>query len=266
MLAVALGWSLEWPLVQWTNVHLVWGFVAWAGVLLAAVGCVVVPMFQQTPNYPDWFVRGFSVSTLALVLLWTGAQWVGWAGGTVVFSMALVLVVGSFACITLRLQRVRKRPTFDAVQRLWQVAMLSVLAACVVWLLAHFSLWVNQWRGWPLLFGVLLLFGSFMSVMVGMLYKIVPFLVWLHLQNRGAGVLMAPNTKKVLDARHMNGQMYSHLVALVLLLAATGWPQWLVYPAGVALVLSNAWLLRNLLAAVVVYRSHVAHIVALEAG
>ena len=29
-------------------------------------------------------------------------------------------------------------------------------------------------------FGVLVLVGGFMAVIVGMLYKIVPFLVWLH--------------------------------------------------------------------------------------
>jgi hypothetical protein len=40
---------------------------------------------------------------------------------------------------------------------------------------------------WPLLCGVLALFGGFMSVMIGMLYKIVPFLVWSHLQNLGRG-------------------------------------------------------------------------------
>lgn len=59
--------------------------------------------------------------------------------------------------------------------------------------------------------------------------------------------------------------MWAHFCALTLLLLAVVWPEWLVYPAGLALIVANAWLLRNLLSAVTVYRSHLAKIEALEA-
>jgi O-antigen/teichoic acid export membrane protein len=48
--------------------------------------------------------------------------------------------------------------------------------------------------------------------------------------------------------------MHAHFVALALLLAAVLWPEWFTYPAGLALLAANAWLLRNLLAAVTFYR------------
>ena len=121
-----------------------------------------------------------------------------------------------------------------------------------------------EWPGWPLLFAVLLLHGGFMSVIVGMFYKIVPFLVWLHLQDAGRGRLMAPNMKKVLAEKSMEGQMRAHFATLALLVAAVIWPAWLIYPAGFALLLANAWLLRNLFSALGVYRDHLARIAALE--
>ena len=102
-----------------------------------------------------------------------------------------------------------------------------------------------------------------MSVIVGMLYKIVPFLVWLHLQNRGQGRLAAPNMKKVLAETQIDRQMTAHFAAFGLLLLAVVWPPWFVYPAGVALVVANGWLLRNLLSAVGVYRQHLAKLAAL---
>jgi hypothetical protein len=112
----------------------------------------------------------------------------------------------------------------------------------------------------------LVLFGGFMSVMVGMLYKIVPFLIWLHLQNRGAGLLVAPNMKKVLAQSQIERQTVVHFCAYALLLLAVVWPQWLVYPAGMALVLANGWLLRNLISAVRVYRAHLEKIALVEAS
>lgn len=264
LLAVSLGWSLDLPLVQLANVHLGWGFVGWGCALLGAVGFVAVPMFQQTPSYPDWFGRGFAYATLAVVVLWTAAELLAWEDVASVLSVGVVLMAALFALTTLRLQRRSKRPSFDAVQRLWQVAMVSALAACALWLLARMSTGLAQWQGWPLLFGALLLFGGFMSVIIGMLYKIVPFLVWLHLQNRGRGLLVAPNMKKVLAETHIDRQMVAHFCAYGLLLLAVVWPQWFAYAAGVGLIVANTWLLRNLLSAALVYRAHLAKIVALE--
>ncbi len=261
--AVSMGWSLGLPLEQLANVHLGWGFVAWGGAMLGAVGFVAVPMFQQTPQYPGWFGRGFAVVAITTVALWTVAELAGVVRGASVLAIGVVLVAASFAWMTLQVQRKSKRPKLDAVQRLWRVAMVSALLACALWLLTRVSGTVAQWQSWPLLFGALLLFGGFMSVILGMLYKIVPFLVWLHLQNLGHGRLMAPNVKKVLDERHINGQMHAHFVAVGLLLLAVVWPRWFVYPAGLALIAANAWLLRNLLAAVAVYRAHLAKIDAL---
>jgi len=140
--------------------------------------------------------------------------------------------------------------------------MFSALAACALWLAASAIPALAGWQGWPLLFAALLLLGGFMSVIVGMLYKIVPFLVWLHLQNLGRGRVLAPNMKKVLAEAHMRKQMYAHFAAVALFLGAVVWPQGLAYPAGAALVLANGWLVRNLLSALGVYRRHLVQIAA----
>ena len=263
--AAAMGWSLGVPLVKLANVHLGWGFVAWGCAMLGAVGFVAVPMFQQTPNYPDWFGRNFSGSALVVVALWTGAELTGFEQSAAGLAIGVVLVAAIFALTTLNLQRLSKRPKLDAIQLLWGVAMLSALAACALWLLSRVFDSLDQWQGWPLLFGTLLLFGGFMSVIIGMLYKIVPFLVWLHLQNLGKGHLMAPNVKKVLNQKQIDRQMWAHFCSFGLLVLAVFWPLWFVYPAGLALIVANIWLLRNLLSAVAVYRSHAAKIKVLAA-
>ena len=68
--------------------------------------------------------------------------------------------------------------------------------------------------------------------------------------------MIAPNMKKVIVERKMNGQMQAHFASCALLLLAVLWPKVFDYPAGVALVLANAWLLRNLLSAISIYRGH----------
>ena len=273
LLSLSLGWSLNLPLLMLADVHLGWGFLAWAMVLLAAVGYVVVPMFQITPAYPEWFSRFFAVAVLVLVALWSLAQLVA-AAHESGFVVALEMLLGAtlvalstlFAVVTLAIQRRTRRARFDATQQLWRGAMFSILAASGVWLAAMSVTEIGQWPGWPVLCGVLLIFGGFTSVIVGMLYKIVPFLIWLDLQNLGQRRLLAPNMKKIIAERAMDGQMRAHFAAYALLLLAVLWPEWLVYPAGVALAASQAWLLRNLLAALSVYRAHRVKIDALGPG
>jgi len=266
LLSLALIGTLDLPVLQLTEIHLNWGFVAWGTILLAAVAYVVVPMFQLTPAYPDWFGRGFAWSALLAVVLWTFADLGGWP--LVAAALALLVVAAPllFFAITLLIQRRSKRARFDATQHYWRFALCSALAACSVWLASRYLPTVAVTQEWPLLFGVLVLFGGFMSVMVGMLYKIVPFLIWLHLQNAGQGRVMAPNMKKMISESAMNRQLIAHLISCALLLLAVFWPAWLVYPAALALIAANGGLLWNLLAAIRVYREHQLKIDSLSAG
>ncbi len=256
LLAIALDASLALPLLQLTSIHLGWGFVGWGVVLLAAVAFVVVPMFQMTPPYPPGAARHFCWSVLVLLSLWSVAELADWRWPVALLSSVLVLAAAAFAAVTLHVQRRSKRARFDATQHYWRVAMLCALAACLLWFFASLLPTLAERQEWPLLCGVLVLSGGFMSVMIGMLYKIVPFLVWLHLQNLGGGRVMAPNMNKVIAGEQIDRQMRAHFVSLAVLLAAVAWPEWFTYPAGIALVVANSWLLRNLLAAVTFYQQH----------
>ncbi len=257
-LALAGGLAGEWtvPFVELTQLHANWGLAAWGLGLLSAVAYVVVPMFQLTPGYPAWFSRYFGWAVLALVgllslvlLLW-GEEPAG------VFQSVIVALSAAFCGMTLALQARSKRARPDATQRFWRLAMFCGLAACLLWALAHMLPVFDYLDSWPLVFGVLLFAGGFMSVIVGMLYKIVPFLVWLHLQNRGQGRVTAPNMKMVLPEAPMLRHYRIHLGTCLLLLAATLLPSWLARPAGVMLALSGVMLAYNLRLAAGVYRRH----------
>ena len=256
LLSFGLAGTLDLPVMQLTEIHLGWGFVAWGTILLAAVAYVVVPMFQLTPAYPEWFGRGFAWSALLAVSLWTVADLGGWPRVAAVLALLVVAAPLLFSAITLLIQRRSKRSRFDTTQHYWRFALCSALAACAVWLAGRYLPSVAERQEWPLLCGVLVLFGGFMSVMVGMLYKIVPFLIWLHLQNAGQGRMMAPNMKKMISEPAMNRQLIAHLISCTLLLLAVFWPAYFVYPAALAMIAANGGLLWNLLAAIRVYREH----------
>jgi hypothetical protein len=261
----ALAGALVLPLglPQLAGIHLVWGFVAWATVLLAAVAYVVVPMFQLTPAYPERFGHAYAAAALGVVTLWSAAEIFAAEIAARILAAAVVAIAALFAAITLKLQRASKRAQFDVTQHYWRVAMASALASCALWFAAQVLPEFDAWEGWPFLFGVALIAGGFVSVIVGMLYKIVPFLVWLSLQNLGQGRLLAPNMKKIIAEKAMRGQMLAHFAACALLVLAVFLPDALALPAGIALIAANGWLARNLVAALKVHRDHRRKIAAL---
>jgi hypothetical protein len=120
------------------------------------------------------------------------------------------------------------------------------------------ALWpaVDDFAAWPLVFGILLVAGGFMPIINGMLYKIVTFLAWMHLQHQGQMRVAAPNMNRLLADLDMQRQMQVHALALVLLLGAVFFPAWLARPAGLALALASGWLWRNLWLAACRYRQH----------
>lgn len=257
VMAVALARAWNLPLLSLTTLHLGWGLLGWGGVLVAAVGYVVVPMFQLTPPFADRFTRHFAWVAIGIMALWSGAGLMGWEIPATALATAATLAGAALALTILVIARRSKRARLDPTQQCWQLAMVCALLASALWLAAHLIAPLEAWAPWPLLWGVLVLWGGFVSVMVGMLYKIVPFLVWLHLRNLGRGKVHAPNMKLVLAESAMRQHLVLHGLALLALLGAVVWPQWLVYPAGVALLAAHAGLLRNLLRALGVYRRHV---------
>nr|MBL8410610.1 hypothetical protein [Dechloromonas sp.] len=253
-LAMGHGWSL--PLAALTDLHAGWGLGGWGGVLLAAMAYVVVPMFQLTPGYPARPSWWFPVIVAGALVLWSLAVLADWPV-IVRFCQGLLALAGiAFTGLTLRLQAQRRRARPDATYRYWQLGLSASIAALSMLAAAAIFPTAGDLPGWTLAFGILLVVGGFLPFIIGMLYKIVPFLAWLHLQNCGEAKVPAPPMNKILGDQDMQRQLRAHAAALGLLLGAIFWPEGLARPAGLALAFAGAWLAWNLFAATRRYRQH----------
>ena len=248
LLAEALARGLALPIVDLTNVHLAWGLGGWALMLLAGVSYHVVPMFQLTRPYPLWFTRWFGPLLLLLLLAWSLRIFVVDMRWTMAIALPLLLLFSAYAVMTLWLQFTRRRKIDDATSLYFRVAMISMLVFSIsgVGVLLHPE-FAEDPRA-AVWLGVLALVGVFVSSLSGMMYKITPFLNWLHLQRLGAPMSAVPNMKKMIPADAMTGQLRLHVLALLLLLAAV-WVPGLARVAGVAFAASSAWLGWNLASA-----------------
>ncbi|MHB1144598.1 MAG: hypothetical protein ACYCZS_06840 [Thiobacillus sp.] len=235
--------------------HVSFGLIGWVLLLVIGVAYQVVPMFQLTPPYPPRPSRWLAGVLFALLLLHAAAALLPQAATDPV-DAGLAAGILLFAVSTLRLQFRRRRKLPDVTLDYWRLGMASLIACVAVWLAARFSpAWADS-NAYPLLLGVLFIGGFAVSVVNGMLYKIVPFLAWFHLQSQlQAKAGSIPTMKDMIAERWMRGQFRLHLIACALLVAVPFWPQ-LGIVAGSVLAVSALVLWVNLLSALRRFSGH----------
>ncbi|MBF0626015.1 MAG: hypothetical protein HQL82_14560 [Magnetococcales bacterium] len=225
------------------GIHLLWGLLGWVGTLILGVSMQVLPMFYVMPAYPPATGRrvlawwSFTLLLLPASLLVTPEQpLLLWAA-----ALPGVAALGLHVRTLASLAAARQRRILDATYRFWLLG-----GACVVLALGLLALWpVWPGDGLRFLFGVLFLWGGATSIILGMLHKIIPFLVWFHRYSSLAGLVDIPMMDDLVPAPMARGHVPLHATVLFLLAGAIVWPA-LLPLAGLGLILSGAtlaWLL-----------------------
>ena len=254
-LAGTLSGYFDLPLSELVGLHAGWGLLGWVGLLVAGVAYQVVPMFQLTQAYPARLTRWLGGTVFLLLCGWSLAPYLpplpaAWGGALAAGGVATGFAL--FAGATLYVQHKRRRRVVDVTLQFWRIGMLSLIAAITLWAAAQLTTAIAEDPRYPIALGMLFMMGFAVSVVSGMLYKIVPFLVWLHLQSRLPKDKTAPNMKQIIPDRAARRHMWTHTASVLLLLGSMPWPL-LVYPAGLALGFASCMLWLNLLAAVRLY-------------
>jgi hypothetical protein len=235
-LTAMLGWGAAIPMVKAVTLHAAWGLVGWTVLLVFVVAQQVVPMFQVTPLYPAPLSKLFAPALLGLLLAWSAASWLEWRGAAGLLGIAVALLVLGFSAVTLGLQLRSRRPAADATTLAWRAGMVCLALAAVVGSAGSFV--PGAAAPYAVLVGVLSVIGFALSVINGMLYKIVPFLIWLHLQNTVGG--RVPHIKRILPEPPARWHARLHLASIALLCLAAVWPRVFLYPGAVLSALSGA--------------------------
>lgn len=250
-----------------TNYHAAWGVIGWILVLAIGVSEQVIPMFLTTPSYPDLLNKRLVYLLMLLLCAGSLLPLRGLEQVAVVLVSILMLV---YATVTLYLLAKRRRKRFDITNWFWRIGMLCLMLGAGINLYGYFG-GTLVGADVSVLSGLLLLAGFAVSIINGMLYKIVPFLVWLNLRMpvvmgklKPGTKFYTPNIHEVINMQPMKIQFMFHVIGLLLLVASVFSQGFLVYVAATAMLLSNLLLLANLSHAVRLYRKYSGQVIAVR--
>lgn len=227
-----------------TNIHALMGLVGWAGMLIIAVSFQVLPMFHVAPTMPKYIRQYLGVSIFILLVVYAFYA---------EFTLGLIFIShGVFAFSLFYVINQRKRKVPDTSIKYWQLAAGTLLLLNILYFLpdsfysaAQTPLFISLPDKGMLLTAVFIYF-YLLSVIQGMLLKILPFLSYTHLQQRClidfSAMQFIPHMHEFLNKKHGLALYYMHILSGLSLVAVLFEPSLYVVFA-ILLLLEFIWLL-----------------------
>lgn len=255
LLASRVGISLPFILLtkHLTDVHALFGLVGWASILIIAVSFQVLPMFHVAPSMPRHIRRYLMTSVFFLLALYI-----------VNSDLALALLLmshGIFALSLFYVIKQRKRNVPDTSIKYWQLAAATLLLLNLLYFLPAYFYNEDTPLFVPLpdksmLLAAIFIYFYLLSVIQGMLLKILPFLSYTHLQQRClldfSAMQLIPHMHEFLNKKQGLVLYALHILSGLALLLVLFKPS-LYYFFAITLCVEFSWLLMLMLRCIRLY-------------
>lgn len=230
--------------LDFANIHAVLAIFGFAGILIIGVAFQVIPMFYVTPAFEMRYQKYMVLFTVLILLLWSVtnlfAPTYAW-----VAKLLLGAIFTLFGVLVIQKMGQRKRPIADITVYYWRLAGGMAIVGMLLWLASDFvEVDLHAYEA------VIIGGGFIMAVMIGMLYKIIPFLVWFHLN--GMGYMSIPSMGEMVHKKMALVQFFLYVGSIFLFVLAF-WIPLFSQLAAMTLLLSMILLEINLVGA---YRNY----------
>ena len=226
-------------------IHYNYIFFGFLYILIVSITIQVVPMF--------WVAGAYKKQEQALLILLTTALLVFYPinlfmelGLDIIYKTLLTLSIFYFVFLTIQKLRNRKRKLKDITVYFYITSMVFLALGSVYWIaMSFYEIPTN-------LLGILLGLGFVVSLMNGMMYKIIPFLTWFHLNAKG--LFDIPSMREMIPQKNMQTQFYLHLSSMIFLIIGFAFNLTIIIKlAAVLFIVSNLLLFINIYKAVQIY-------------
>ncbi len=200
MLAARGGAAFDFNYLYLKTAHFSFGLFGWIALLIISVSFQVIEMFYVTPPYPKKYAKYLPFTVFYLLLL--NLILYTFNANLKLIQMLVIFLIAIHTVFTLSRLKQKKRANTDATVMFWTLAMVSYILFFVSYIL----------NAGAVLSAVFFLFFA-LGVLFAMVYKIVPFLVWFHLNAQG--YFDAPMMHEVAPPKYAKINYYMLFGALV---------------------------------------------------
>ena len=245
-----------------SNLHIVWGLMGWSLLLVIGISYQLIPMFHVTPKYNAKLAKVLPVMLFSCLLATT---FIEQAMVVKILIITISLLSATYAGYALFLLHNRKRKIKDLTVYFWRLALVCLFLLTMLLLASQI---INLPASVGILLGALAIYGFLISVIMGMLQKIIPFLSYLHLQRQCMACYellpSLPNMREIISEKKAVWQFRLHLTGILMVSLAIIMPQFLLLSqlAGFCMLIDFIYLGFNVALASRLYHQHTKRITA----
>lgn len=226
------------------NIHSVWAIFGFCGILIIGVSFQVLPMFYVAPKFKNfckkrvvWLIPAGLLTWLFLNLF--APQY------ALIAKLWIATFFWAFATAVWRKLGARRRPITDVTVWYWRAASIFLTLGAFLWIFDEYFK-----HEYIVMVAVLIGGGFIMSIMIGMLYKIVPFLVWFHLNAKG--YMSIPTINEMIN-KNLSKLQFILLIASLIGFVFSFYYPFLLKISATSFILSMIILQYNIISPVLIY-------------
>jgi len=204
--------------LQYLKLHAITAFIGWVSMVVMGVSFKLIPMFTLSHGYK------ITLAKWAFILINIGLLGINWIMhypdtkfwnlifGLLIFTGFVLYIIQIF---TIFQKRIRKKLDIGLKFSVFAFIMMSVST------LLNFSFLFFEYesiKNLTLTYGFIVLFGYISFLIVGQMYKIVPFLVWYHKYSSKVGLEKTPMLKDMFNEKLAEVQFYLMIAGLFILI------------------------------------------------
>lgn len=206
--------------------------IGWVSMVIMGVTFKLVPMFTLSHNFSNlsgkWAFGFINAGLLGLVVLLHLPD-----SQELIIAFSMLIVIGIlfflYQVYIIFKQRIRRKLDFPLR---FTAAAYIFLGVCTLFGFSFFFINYSQLMSITLVYGFLIFFGFISMLIIGQMYKILPFLTWYHKYSSKAGLEKVPLLREMYSDKLAGVQYY------IMISAIAGTVISLILDAGPALLFS----------------------------
>jgi hypothetical protein len=219
------------------NMHIFFALFGFALLIIMGVSFQVIPMFYVALDFPKFIQNKaplilFTLLFISTIFLYFGINFL-------VLKVLFVALIIAYCFYALKSLNNRRRPVFDVTLWYWKFSLSALVLSMIIWL---FDVFESNY-----ILAIVFAFGFLYSLLQGMVYKIIPFLAWFHLNSKGYFKL--PTIREFIEERYIKLHFFFHIFSLVFFIGAY-FENSLIYMASFLFLISNIIFFINALTAI----------------
>lgn len=216
LLAVNLGSPyIKVDHLQYLNLHAHVAFIGWISMVVMGVTYKLIPMFTLSHGYKLHFARwAFWLINAGLLGINTIFHYENTTFLYYIFTPMIAVGILLFLIQVSLIFKNRVRKKLDTGLKFTAYAYLMLGLTTVLGTFIAFIDYQNI-TNLTLIYGYMIIFGYLSMLIVGQMYKIVPFLVWYHKYSSKVGQEKVPMLKEMFNEKAAGYGMYLMIAAIL---------------------------------------------------